>query len=423
MKPKKPIYQTIAEAIKLRISDGTYKPGQRIPPIRQLTRDFGVNKATVQKAFECLKRENLIENRVGSGSYVRFPSTIRPTGEFLSFKSDYLAESFFPASIARQIFCDLFESEKAHALAGAPVQGDPDLLRLLSRRYRLPAERMLIVSGAQQGLDLVSKVFAANISEAMLFEDPTYPGALSLFRPRHFVPMEGDGPRLENLDQQLGESVRLFYTMPSIHNPTGISYSLSKKQAVARRADAHQFYIVEDDYQGEIESDGSRFIDLAPERTIHIKSFSQTLLEGIRLGFMVVPANLHEAFLHAKYASDIASSGLMQKFLLMFIRNGHYDAHLHTIKSTIETRRNRIRAILDRFAFLTVPEAQSGYSLWVNSGAPVAKGPLPWCRGEEFSFSPHIRSYFRLSFMHLDEGGFERALPYLERLLSEQAAN
>ncbi|MBT8342613.1 MAG: winged helix-turn-helix transcriptional regulator, partial [Desulfatitalea sp.] len=70
MKSKLPLYQTIADTIKQRIVDGEYKPGEKIPPIRHLTQVLGVNKATVHKAFIRLKREGLIENRVGSGSYV-----------------------------------------------------------------------------------------------------------------------------------------------------------------------------------------------------------------------------------------------------------------------------------------------------------------------------------------------------------------
>ena len=68
MNSKAPLYQTIADAIKARIEAGEYKPGEKIPPIRQLTQSFGVTKATVHKAFERLKHLGIIENKVGSGS-------------------------------------------------------------------------------------------------------------------------------------------------------------------------------------------------------------------------------------------------------------------------------------------------------------------------------------------------------------------
>lgn len=418
MKSKLPLYQTIAETIKARIEAGQYKPGEKIPPIRQLTKSLGVNKATVHKAFERLKQQGLIENKVGSGSYVRFPDKIHSASGAFDFRTDYLDEHFFPYQYAQTIFNQLFDSEKAHALTPSPVGGDPELLRVLSRHYHLPAERMLIISGAQQGLDLVSKVFAANISESILFEDPTYPGAIGLFRARHFVPLEKDGPDLEQLDQRLSAPIRLFYTMPSVHNPTGISYSRSKKEALARRALRHGFYIIEDDYLGELKPVAPRLVDLAPGQTIHIKSFAQTTLAGIRLGIMVVPEDLFDRFLYAKYSSDITSSGLLQKFLREFFKQGLYSRHIETIRDQVGRRRHRLQAVVGQCPGCSFNPDQSGYSLWIQSANGQNPAPPPWCRGEEFSFTPAFKSFFRLAFMHMDEDGFDQSLIYLRNYLA-----
>lgn len=417
MNSKRPLYQTIADEIKERIIDGQYRPGQKIPPIRRMTESLGVNKATVHKAFEVLKREGLIENKVGSGSFVRFPDEIRAAGSFFDFRTDYLNECFFPYRQAQAIFNQLFEAEHAHALAPTPVQGDPALLKVLSRRYHLPAERMLIISGAQQGLDLVSKVFAAKISDAILFEDPTYPGAISLFRARHFVRMQEDGPDIEHLDRSLSGRVRLLYAMPSVHNPTGISYSIEKKEAVARRASRQNFYIIEDDYLGELNAPAPRMIDIEPRRTIHIKSFAQTTLAGIRLGVIVVPQDLFARFLSAKYSSDISSSGLLQKFLRVFISEGHYDRHIGEIRKHVIQRRRRLMSMLQGYPFIATNDHQSGYSLWVKPSIAIAMPDAPWSSGREFSFSPEFKNHFRLSFMHLDVDGFDQGVEYLMRCL------
>jgi DNA-binding transcriptional MocR family regulator len=418
MNSKQPLYQKIAETIKARIATGQFRPGQKIPPIRDLTASLGVNKATVHKAFEQLKREGLIENRVGSGSYVRFPEKIHAPAGFFDFRTDYLNERLFPYQQAQAIFNQLFENEKAHALAPTPVEGDPELLRVLSRRYHLPAERMLIISGAQQGLDLVSKVFAAKISESILFEDPTYPGAISLFKARHFVTLQGDGPDLDQLDRGLSASIQLFYTMPSVHNPTGIAYSMAKKEAVAQRAQAHGFYIIEDDYLGELNGRAARMIDIAPQRTIHIKSFAQTTLAGIRLGLMVVPEDLYAQFAYAKYSSDISSTGLLQKFLRDFITQGLYDQHLTMVVRQAAQRRERLNGLLGQYPFLTLRQGQSGYSLWCASTIPIPLIEVPWCPGQEFSFSQEYRRFFKVSFMNLDDEAFTEGLEYLKRCLS-----
>jgi DNA-binding transcriptional MocR family regulator len=411
-------YQIIAQTIRERIASGRYTPGAKIPSIRQMALDLGYNKLTVHRAFEALRNEGLIENRVGSGSYVRFPEKINaPTGIF-DFRTDYLDESLFPFDQVQAIFNDLFAREKAHALAPTPTEGDPGLLGVLSQLYHVPVQRMVIISGAQQGLDLVAKVFSAKISETMLFEDPTYPGAISLFKARHFVPLDGDGPDPEHLLGKLKQAaIRLFYTMPTVHNPTGLAYSEQKKQAVARLARQHDFYIVEDDFLSEFRAHaGPRFVDICPERTIHIKSLSQTTVAGIRLGFMVVPKNLFDRFLSAKFSSDIASFGLMQRCMREFLKRGLYQEHLHTIEAKIAYRKSKLIDLIDSHEHLSISRHQAGYSLWVKNDRPVAVSQVPWSRGEEFSFSREARFQFRLSFMHMDDAAFEAGMTFLERL-------
>ena len=412
-------YQAIAETIRGRIVAGRYTPGEKIPSIRQFADDFQCNKLTVHRAFDTLKKEGLIENRVGSGTYIRFPEKIsRPQGIF-DFHTDYLDESLFPYEQVQAIFNQLFEDRQAHALAPTPAEGDPELIDVVSHFYQVPAGRMVIISGAQQGLDLVAKVFAANISESILFEDPTYPGAISLFRARHFVTLEDDGPDLDQLHQKLGNAIRLFYAMPAVHNPTGIAYSRYKKEALAKLARLYDFFIIEDDFLSEFRQDaGARFVDICPEQTIHIKSLSQTTVSGIRLGFIVVPENLYDKFLYAKFSSDIASFGLMQRCMREFLKQGLYRRHLDRVGAEIKRRKRRLHEIIQRRSYLTVSPHQAGYSLWVKSSRVMELPQVPWTRGEAFSFAPEARAFFRLSFMHLDDTDFEQGLGYLQRLLN-----
>ena len=414
-----PGYQTIAETIRQRIAAGHYTPGEKIPSIRQLAEDFQCNKLTVHRAFNTLKQEGLIENRVGSGTYVRFPEkVVRPQGIF-DFHTDYLDESLFPYEQVQAIFNQLFKDTQARALAPTPAEGDPELIGALSRFYHVPSTRMVIISGAQQGLDLVAKVFAANISESILFEDPTYPGAISLFRARHFVTLTDDGPDLDQLNRKLGNAVRLFYTMPAVHNPTGIAYSQDKKKALAKLARQHDFYLIEDDFLSEFRpAGGPRFVDICPEQTIHIKSLSQTTVSGIRLGFMVVPQQLYDKFLYAKFSSDIASSGLMQRCMREFIKQGLYRRHLDRVAGEIKRRKQRLLDLIRHRTYLSVSPRQAGYSLWVRSNRVMEMPQVPWTRGEAFSFTPEARAYFRLSFMHMDGAEFEQGLGYLQRLLA-----
>lgn len=417
MKPSGYIH--IAQTIRNRIGAGDYTPGEKIPSIRQFADAFNCNKLTVHRAFETLKNEGLIENRVGSGSYVRYPEKVAAPQGIFDFHTDYLDESLFPYEQLQDLFNRLFKNEKAHALAPTPAEGDGELIGVLSQFYHVSAQKMVIISGAQQGLDLVAKVFAANLSESMLFEDPTYPGAISLFKARHFVAFEGDGPDLDGLEEKLARApIRLFYTMPTVHNPTGLAYSQKKKEAIARLSSRHGFYIVEDDFLSEFRSrTGTRFVDICPEQTIHIKSLSQATVAGIRLGFMVVPDNLFNKFLYAKFSSDIASFGLMQRGMREFFKRGHFQKHLDKVGRTMTYRKERLVDLIDAIDRLSVSMHQAGFSLWVKSDRPVTLSPVPWSPGADFSFTPEARFFFRLSFMHMDDKTFENALVYLARLL------
>ena len=384
--------------------------------------EFQCNKLTVQRAFEMLKQESLIENRVGSGSFVRFPEKIAAPSAIFDFRTDYLDPSLFPYDKVQSIFNQLFDDQKAQALAPTPAEGDPGLIRVLSQYYHLPADRMMVISGAQQGLDLVAKVFSANISDVLLFEDPTYPGAISLFKARHFVPLRNDGPDLKCLNEKLRDPVKLFYTMPSVHNPTGIAYSLEKKKAVGRLARAHNFYIIEDECLSEFRVPQiPRFIDMCPDHTIYVKSLSQITVSGIRLGLMVVPAKLVQKFLYAKFSSDIASFGMMQRCMREFIGQGMFHRHLSKVKAAIDQRRDQLMSVIHTLEdFSTFPN-QCGYSLWLKSGRFLPPDPVPWSRGEEFSFAPDARNHFRLSFMHMEDDLFRSGLAYLQRFWSKDA--
>ncbi|WP_246804937.1 PLP-dependent aminotransferase family protein [Desulfosarcina cetonica] len=291
-------------------------------------------------------------------------------------------------------------------------------MEVLGRFYRLPTRRMLVVSGAQQGLDLAAKVFAARIPDNILFEDPTYPGAISLFKARHFIPLDHAGPRIGELQARLADGIRLFYTMPAVHNPTGISYTAARQEAVARLAEAHGVFIIEDSYLSEFADDTRpRFVDIAPEQTIYIKSLSQTTVAGLRLGFMVVPSRLYDRFIHAKYTSDIGSNGLMQKFFDAFVRGGDYQRFLDATAARMQRRKNRLMDLLAPIGALTVAPDQQGGSLWVKSRTGLNLPHVPWAPGRQFSFNPAMENCFRISFMSLDDADFTRALDYLVDIL------
>jgi DNA-binding transcriptional MocR family regulator len=152
-----------------------------------------------------------------------------------------------------------------------------------------------------------------------------------------------------------------------------------------------------------------------------VKSLSQITVSGIRLGLMVVPAKLVQKFLYAKFSSDIASFGMMQRCMREFIRQGMFHRHLSKVKVAIDQRRDQLMSVIHTLEdFSTFPN-QYGYSLWLKSGRSLPPDPVPWSRGEEFSFAPDARNHFRLSFMHMEDDLFRSGLAYLQRFWSKDA--
>jgi DNA-binding transcriptional MocR family regulator len=227
------LYEDIYYEIKQSIKQGRFSPGARLPSIRDIAKQRGCNKLTVKKAFDRLKANGYIENRVGSGSFVRYPEHSTPEDlRIYPFHSAYVSAELFPTREAAGIMQDLFR-EEAGLFGSGPIGGEAELIQVLSMRYRVPAATTLIISGAQQGLNLCSSLYNLKISEQMVFEDPTYSGAISVFKPTKFVPLLPDGPDLQVLKKLAVEGARFFYTMPEVHNPTGISYSKERfKQEV-----------------------------------------------------------------------------------------------------------------------------------------------------------------------------------------------
>jgi DNA-binding transcriptional MocR family regulator len=158
-------------------------------------------------------------------------------------------------------------------------------------------------------------------------------------------------------------------------------------------------------------------VDLVPEQTLFINSLSQVTVAGVRIGFMVIPPKLYDRFLMAKFNADLASTGLLQKFLRRFIQNGNFQAHLKATIAGIAQRRHQVQAILAEVPQLSIPEDQRGYGVWVRTPVELPGADVPWCSGAEFSFSAEARHYLKISFMHIDDRDFNGALSFLQEAL------
>src|SRR5207244_1450796 len=217
-----------------------------------------------------------------------------------------------------------------------------------AQAVRCAPEQVIIVTGAQQGLDLTARVLL-DPGDAVWIEDPVYPSARKalLAAGVRVVPVPVDR---EGLDVAAGEKrcpdARLAYVTPSHQYPLGVVMSLSRRLALldwARRAGA---WVLEDDYDSEFRYAGRPLAALQgldqSGRVIYLGTFSKVLFPSLRLGYLVVPPDLVDAFVAARAAIDRQTSTLMQAVVADFINEGHFLRHIRRMRTLYSERQETL---------------------------------------------------------------------------------
>ena len=404
------LYERIYLDLRRIVEEGEVRPGERLPSIREAAKRYGCNKLTAQKAYDLLSGAGLAENRVGAGSFALAPGSGQVREGELAVS--VLSEDFFPYEEAGGLLAEALASERGRVFSAPPARGSPGLRESLGDLYRLPAESLLVLSGAQQGLGLCRELFGDRARPVVLAEEPTYPAALALFRPSGHIVLGPEGPDPEEFErfwrETPGSGPRLFYTVPDLHNPTGIRYSRDCKRALAACARDLDVWILEDDYLSETDpSSVPRFADLVPERTIWIKSLSKTTAPGIRVGLMSAPESVFPKLENLKSETDPGPATWLQLFLDRFYRSGLFQRHLASCVDTASARRGEIGGLLARFSGLDLDRSSAGWNLWVRSdresryrrpalGGGATLRNVPGYPPELPDF-PHVRGALRLA--------------------------
>lgn len=295
---KIPLYKQIVEQIQAQITSGEIPDGFQFPSERQLADALGVNRTTVLNAYKELKADGLMASHVGRGTVAvstagEYPvKTIyqkEPIWEFLY--SDYLKnhEPFdvnkyleianqkdvisFAAGIAsfENLPTQAFEGIEAELLSRqkellvSPVAGFSSLRKVIStymqkRSCFCQPSEIMVLSGSQQGIDLITRAFI-NPGDLILIEEPSFFPAIQSFRAAGAkimaVPMENDGMDMEILEQLLSRyRPKFLYTMPAYHNPTGICMSLAKRIRLLELVNKYGIPVLEDDPYGELYFEG-----------------------------------------------------------------------------------------------------------------------------------------------------------------------
>ncbi len=314
------------------------------------------------------------------GSAIRELLKLTQQPDVISFGGGMPAPELFPVREIEEA-CDflLRESPKS-VLQYSTTEGHRPLREYLAdtmAKYRIQCspDNILITSGSQQALDLVGKIFI-DAGTYVLTERPTYLGAIQSWRAYEAefvtVPIDDEGMQVELLEDALKKTpVRFIYVLPNFHNPAGTTLPEERRRLLVEIARKHDLIIVEDDPYGALRYTGEDVIPivaLAPERTIYLGTFSKTLTPGLRIGWVVAPAEIIHRLVQAKQGADLHTSTFDQMVANDVAQRGILKAHVRMLRKVYGERRNLMLDALSEFwpegSSWTTP--QGGLFLWAR---------------------------------------------------------
>jgi 2-aminoadipate transaminase len=248
------------------------------------------------------------------------------------------------------------------------------LREALAEQYGVSVDQVLLSNGSLQILDFLGWVLLEG--EATVFtESPSYDRALTLFR-RHGarvvgIPLEADGPDIEALEAALTEHrPRFFYTIPDFQNPSGVTMSLAKRRRVAELAAQHEFWLVEDAPYRPLRYRGEQLpalVELAPERTLHMSSFTKQISPGVRVGYMIGDRDVLAKVARVAEDTYITPALLGQAIVHEFVRRGWLEEQLDDLKALYAPRLDAIASALrEHLPGAEWTEPDGGFFLSIN---------------------------------------------------------
>ena len=383
-----------------------------------------------------------------------------------SFAGGYPAAVTFPTHQLPGLTARVLEKYGTKALQYGATQGVPELRAAIARRYGVPVSQVQITTSSQQGIDVCSRVFL-DPGDRVLAHNPVYLGALQSFRSYraevlpiedwrygiagdrdaqdcgHPRPHKGEGPAAAGCGRGRSEAeasgaslspaerhtAKFIYVIPDFNNPSGETMTLAEREALVALARERDLLIVEDSPYRELRYSGEdvpTIRQLAPERTLHLGSFSKIFAPGFRLGWIIAPEPLLEQIYVCKQALDLCPPVLDQYLAAEFLESGALDENLVHTKEEYRRRRDKMLALLEKympegtrwthpegglFLWLTLPEGIDTVALYdeaLSAGVAYVAGSFFYTDGSH-------RNTMRLNFSFIAEEKMEPGI----RLLSE----
>jgi DNA-binding transcriptional MocR family regulator len=360
-----PRYLAIVEAVRVALKNGTLKPGERLPPQRELARILNLNLGTVTRAFDELRKAGLTRGEVGRGTYLApgttadGPDTLwdrSQTPGFIDLSHNFPEGAPGLAQIEGELSGFLREGNAERLLATQFDTGHAEHRAAAARwisqwGIAAPPERVIITCGAQHGL-LLALGALSRPGDMVLTEELTFYGiksAAAMFgRTLMGVRMDREGLVPQALDQACQRtSAKVLFCCPTLHNPTTATMSLERRHAIIQVCRKHDLIVVEDDVYGlMLDEPLPPLAALAPERVVHVTSLSKVAGPGLRIGFVAAPAEFTQPLGVALRATTLMASPLNAAVAQRLIDTGVLWRMAANIRNEIRARKDIVAQCL-----------------------------------------------------------------------------
>lgn len=365
--------------------------------------------------------------------------TVRP--EIISFAGGLPSPETFPVERMRRAYDDVLSRNGKVALQYGPSDGYEPLREWIANDLsidgaRILPEQVLMVSGSQQGLDLLGKVLIDEGSR-LLVETPSYLGALqafSVYRPDFVSVPSDEGGLMPEEVAPLAGGARLLYALPNFQNPTGRTLSLERRLKLVDACAQLGLPLIEDDPYGALSYRSEplpKMLTMNPGGVVYMGSFSKVLTPGIRLGYLVAPVPLARKLEQAKQAADLHTAQLTQMVVHEVVKDGFLNDHIPTIRALYAKQCDAMLAALSEFfppeARWTKPEG--GMFIWVTLPSHIDSMELLQAAiAQHVAFVPGAPFYanapeantMRLSFVTVSPERIRAGVATLGRLIADR---
>jgi len=464
-----PLYVRIAEGLTRQMACGALRPGDRVPSLRELSRQQRVSISTALQAYLWLETRGYVEARPQSGFYVRTPfSSLIPEPQFeaaqaepslagskgiltdliqalsdprnIPFGAATASPELYPNRRLNMILRRIVHRQPEHSARYDFPPGFEPLRRQIARRAismgsSFAPRDVIVTCGAQEALNLALRA-VARPGDAIAVESPTFFGVLqgadSLGMRVIEIPTHPqNGMDLDALETAIRKHrVKACVSMANCHNPLGYVLPDQYKKSLADLTARLNVALIEDEVYADLSFTGARPKSVKSfdrkGNVLVCSSFSKILSPGYRLGWLVA-GRFRAEVERLKMLTSVATPSLPQMVVAEFLETGGYDRHLNKLRSSLRLQVEGVRQAISKYfpPGTRVSRPAGGYMLWVE--LPGRLNALKLYRaaleqhitivpGAIFSASGRYRNYIRINCGHRWSEAHDRALLTLGRL-------